>query len=510
MLKFLIIVFCSFAHDLEPPLFFEDPQAITKDNEDPGAEADVVEAPKDEDSDSESETAVEATKPHEVGSKRPWAPPNYSQQEAHLGYQAQDFEATPALRDRVNFWIDIYTKYTTDEGVLHDSLHVKVVYAAIDFRPIMNDSNIKERDRRRARKKLVEDKKLEIKERLTRLSRLNSSEGLSGEDLRYWKMFESFDEPNKFKEALGRKRLRFQLGQRDRFIQGIFYSGRYLTEMERIFKEAGMPLQLTRLPFVESSFNVKARSHVGASGIWQFMRYTGKKFMRLTPGSDERNDPLTATKSAARLMAMNYKILKKWPLAITAYNHGAGGVSRMVKKFGTDDISALVDERHRRFGFASASFYASFLAAVEVEKDAKKYFGDVYWDAPISSKSLQIIRPVGRHQVIEWFGGDEELAKEFNPHLTRNFWRGYARIYPKDFVRLPENKLETAQKHMEKLPNTPAPLNVGETYMVSSGENLWDISRNLGVSMNAMIEINGLDNPRQIRPGQKLLIPKKN
>src|SRR5690606_33234587 len=147
---------------------------------------------------------------------------------------------------------------------------------------------------------------------------------------------------------------------------------------------------LSRVPLVESSFNVKARSRVGASGIWQFMRYTGRRLLRINYAVDERNDPITATHAAARFLRMNYDILKKWPLAITAYNHGAAGVRRMVERYKTDDIVELADERHGRFKFASANFYATFLAALEVEKNADRYFGKVTWDIPLESKDVPL------------------------------------------------------------------------------------------------------------------------
>ena len=148
-----------------------------------------------------------------------------------------------------------------------------------------------------------------------------------------FKSFRFIFEKNKFKIASERNRLRMQLGQKDRFVLGIFFSGRYIREMEKIFREEKVPIELTRLPFVESSFNLYAYSKVGASGIWQFMRSTGRLFhLRIDNICDLRNDPLAATRAAARLLRMNYEMLKSWPLALTAYNHGPRGVSSIVKK----------------------------------------------------------------------------------------------------------------------------------------------------------------------------------
>src|SRR5690606_22709448 len=133
-------------------------------------------------------------------------------------------------------------------------------------------------------------------------------------------LFRKIGDPNKFLNAAHYKRLRFQLGLKDRFLDGVKLSGEYLPFMDRIFIEHGLPFELTRLPIVESRYNAKARSKVGASGIWQFMPRTGADFMMINDAVDERNDPLRATEAAAKLLSINYKTLGNWPLAVTAYN----------------------------------------------------------------------------------------------------------------------------------------------------------------------------------------------
>jgi membrane-bound lytic murein transglycosylase D len=469
--------------------------------------------------------AEEAVAPNPNEKERKWVAPQYAKQlessQRPLGYDENTFAIPEGLKERVQFWLDIYTKYTTDQGVLHDSLHVGVVYEPVDFTAIQKDASLNDRQKSKARRKLVEDKKKEIKDRLLALEKLSTTEGfdpktLAGEDLRYWQMFEKIDEEKKFKASSEKGRLRFQLGQKDRFQQGIYYSGRYLQEMEKIFAEAGLPIELTRLPFVESSFNVMARSRVGASGIWQFMRYTGKKFMRIHSSADERNDPIRATRAAARLLKLNYNMLQKWPLAITGYNHGPAGVQRMVQKFKTDDITALVDERHKRFGFASANFYASFLAAVHAEKDAKKYFGEVFWDGTVPAAEIKPKNRVNRKMLLSWFGGNETRARDLNPHLTRTFWSGHGALTEKDFLRVPNNKLKIALAEIEKPPVIKAGRSAGsdkvvagtESYVIGQGETLSEIANQMGISINRLMDLNDIENPRRIRAGQKILVPR--
>lgn len=480
-------------------------------------------------SDDEMAEIIEAEKADFVMlGQRAWQPPDYSGQEGALGWHADVFKVPKGMEPRVQFWRDIYTKYSTDQGVLHDSLHVGVVYEVLDFRPFMNDSNLTDRQKQKLRRDLVAKRKKEIRERLMRLADAKSPETLEGEDLRIWRLFEPYNESDKFRKALQRKRLRFQLGQSDRFLQGIYYSGRYLKEMEKIFRDRGLPVELTRLPFVESSFNVKARSRVGASGIWQFMRYTGRRFMRVRGAVDERNDPLRATAGAARLFRINFEMLKSWPLAITGYNHGPAGVQRVVKKFNTNDIVELVDERHGRFGFASANFYACFLAALEVEKNAHYYFGDkAHWDTPIESRELVLDGSLSLKPFLKWFSNNTALAKELNLHLQRSFWAGQMRLSAKDFVRVPAHQYEIAMQDLKVLKNAqvshavaqvsqprpeeglaPDESSRAEYYFIGAGETLSGIALQLGVSVRRLIELNEIENPRRIRAGQKLKVPK--
>src|ERR1700710_2447178 len=102
--------------------------------------------------------------------------------------------------------------------------------------------------------------------------------------------------------------------------------------MEEEFRRLGLPTELTRLPFVESSFNVNARSRVGASGVWQFMRRTAKPYMKVNKDVDERNDPIKSTLASSRVLKQNYMMLDSWPLALTGYNHGPYGVRGIVAK----------------------------------------------------------------------------------------------------------------------------------------------------------------------------------
>ena len=382
----------------------------------------------------------------ELANAEPWRAPDYEGQTGALGWSETLFEVPEGLKDRVAFWLDIYTKYTTDQGVIHDKMFIDHVYATVDFGPIMRDPTKNIFQKEKLRKKLVDDKKAEIASRIRRLHGRKTPEGLEGEDLRYWKLFETVKDADKFVEGSQPARIRFQQGQRDRFILGIFHSGRYLREMEKIFREEGLPVEITRLPFVESSFNIRARSRVGASGIWQFMPRTARQYMKIGRDIDERNDPWRATQASARLLRQNYMMLKSWPLALTGYNHGPYGIRAIVNKTGTNDIVQIIRTySSRSFGFASENFYACFLAALEAEKNARKYFGNVKWGQELAAVELRATRSMPYKTLLEIFDRDESALELANPHFTSVVRTGRASIPAGTFIRVPSGRQKVAE-----------------------------------------------------------------
>lgn len=318
------------------------------------------------------------------------------------------FTVDNRLRRNVDFWVDIYTKYDTTQGLIHDSKYIDLVYEVLDLRGVRRTETLIRAAKRKWRQVL-----LSVHEKQ------NHPERMTHEERRIFELFGSVSEPDQFRAATLRKRMRFQLGQKDRFREGLFHSGRYLPMMEEIFRKEGVPTELTRLPFVESSFNLNARSKVGASGIWQFMRSTGRLFLKVNDAVDERNDPIRATEAAAKLLKLNYESLRSWPLAVTAYNHGRKGLMRAVRKVGSSELEDVVGQyKSRSFGFASSNFFTELLAAIHVEKNAERYFGKMeratspdYVEAPIPD-SIRL------RDLIRFLKLDPSKLRELNPGLT--------------------------------------------------------------------------------------------
>jgi membrane-bound lytic murein transglycosylase D len=281
------------------------------------------------------------------------------------------FPLPEVLRPNVTFWKRVFAVFDRNGGLLHDMEDVSIVYH-IWYNDLPGDGPL--------RQDMIDEARIRYRAILETLADGKRFD-LTSDEQRVWELFKGKQYPMAFRAAMNA--MRFQGGMRSRFAEGLVRSWSYLPEMEQIFAEAGVPLELTRLPHIESSFENRALSKVGAAGMWQIMPATGRLYLRVDRAVDERLNVRAATRAAAYILRDNYEKLGTWPLAITAYNHGANGMRRAVDTVGTTDFGAIV-QRYRGplFGFASQNFYAEFLAALEVSQNYKQYFGDLLFTEP--------------------------------------------------------------------------------------------------------------------------------
>src|SRR6266850_8439789 len=258
------------------------------------------------------------------------------------------------LESRIEFWKKVYTQYGERDVIIHDRIHVNIIY------DVASDDDV------RSRIANVERALKEIRDNL------ETPESLSpiGKQVRDVILSNSVSLTPAVLDEL-RDNVHTQRGIKERFRDGVIRSGRYVDAFRETFTKEGVPEEIALLPLVESSFENRSLSKVGAAGIWQFTRGTGRIYMKVTRKLDERLDPSKATVAAARLLRGNYEALGSWPLAITAYNHGRGGIWHGAGEVGSTDIGDLVMRYHgKAFGFASRNFYAEFLAALDVSDRA--------------------------------------------------------------------------------------------------------------------------------------------
>lgn len=333
---------------------------------------------------------------------------------------ADIFHVPDELKARVGFWFDIYTRYGGNEHVIHHSDFPWIIFKVVDSTSANKAGANRWTNYHRARR-LVDTQKKQVIASLQKLARSKKSTKLSAEDKRIAELLKDVPGSRAAVYARAAAVTRSQLGQKDFYTQGLVSSSQYLTDMEAIFARYDLPIEITRLPLVESSFNLRAVSKVGASGIWQFMPSTGKvKKLRVDDQFDERNSPLKATEAAAKLMRENIRILKHWPLAITAYNHGPGGLIRASKRYGTTDLAAIIKKNDSRsFGFASSNFYCEFLAALHAEKYQQEVFGEVPRHAPLAYEQLSLPVQLRAKTIANLAGLTLEELRLYNPDLGR-------------------------------------------------------------------------------------------
>jgi membrane-bound lytic murein transglycosylase D len=409
------------------------------------------------------------------------------------------FPQPPELQPDVDFWVSIFATYTSDEGVLHDNRNLAVVYERLDMPAHLS---------RRERNRRVEERRKELQVVLRSLA-AGKRDNLSTEEARVLALWPDDVSNDTLSAAVGR--IRFQQGLRDRFRSGLERSGRWRDYVNEEFTALGIPLDIAALPHVESSYNPEARSHVGASGIWQFTRSTGRRFMRVDHVVDERNDPFVATQAAGRLLAYNYSLTGNWPMAITAYNHGLSGVRRAQSRHGdTAYVDILRNYNGRTFGFASRNFYVAFLAAREVDQNVEAYFSGVVPELPTDYATVSLSTYVsvsGLSEVINV--SPAEIAKH-NPGLQATVWQG-SKYLPIGYeLRLPRSMTSTPLAQLiNGLPDTAVfQKQLPDMFHnVARGDTLSQIAETYDTRVSTLVALNQLGSSHRIRAGQRLRLP---
>jgi membrane-bound lytic murein transglycosylase D len=414
---------------------------------------------------------------------------------------AEELPRPSGLEPDIRFWIRIFTEVTSQQVLIHDNQRLDIVYARLDL-PKGGADRTKRQFMNQANKK--------YQAILMTLSD-GKRDGLTTEEVRVLSLWSEAVDNDELRQAAGR--VRGQQGLADGFQKGLARSARWEAYILDSLDAAGVPAALVALPHVESSYNPKARSHVGAAGLWQFTRSTGRRFMQIDHVMDERRDPYQSSDAAAALLKYNYSILNSWPLAITAYNHGVSGMRRAVRTTGTDDIETIVRQyKGRSFGFASRNFYVAFLAALDVVRSANVYFDSIEWDLPDDTVTVTLPYYMSVQTLVDAFGVSQHTLKKNNPALLDSIWTGL-KFVPKGYdLRLPPAELAApVDQLLASIPNeqrfrhqTP-----DLEHRIRRGDSLSLIAVRYNTTVSELLAINNLKSRHRIRAGQVLHLPYK-
>jgi membrane-bound lytic murein transglycosylase D len=415
------------------------------------------------------------------------------------GDEADPFTHPPELERDVRFWIRVYTEVTTDQGLLHDDWNLGLVYEVLRFDPAASPA---QRERR------VNEAKARYAALLRKFA-AGSTDDLTAHEKRILHAFGDHATASDYRDAIDR--IRFQLGQADRFHEGLIRAAVWEKQIARTLSQHGVPPEIAALPHVESSFNLAAYSKVGAAGLWQFMPATARRYMRVDSLVDERLDPYSATEAAANLMLYNYRLVGTWPLAVTAYNHGPGGLRRIQDELGTSDIAVIVKRyRGATFGFASRNFYVAFLAALEVDRNAERYFGPITRLPDTDSTPVELPDYISVDALAKAFKVDMGALRVLNPALRPPIWNG-SRLVPRGYkLRLPgtqpQSEIAAGWARLPSAQRYVAQRNDG-THKLRRGETLAGVAAASGISVARLLAANGWSSAGAAGRGAVVHIP---
>jgi len=295
-------------------------------------------------------------------------------------------------------------------------------------------------------------------------------------------------------------------GEKNFFKKAYKRSGRYRMYIVSELKKAGLPVELSWLPLIESGFNVVALSKARALGLWQFIPSTGYKFgLKRDLCIDERIDPVKSTKAAIAYLKELHNIFGDWNTVLASYNCGEGRVLRVIR---SQNINYLDDfwDLYQRLPPETARYVPRFLATLHIVKNLEKYGLDsIKIDSPYEYKTVSVSKQAHLNDIAKNIGISKKILKELNPELRYD-------ILPSDqySLRVPPGKREELLAKLNDIPVCSPPIRTRIIYhKIRSGESLSTIARRYRTSVKRIMRANNLRKSNFIVAGKKLKIPQK-
>ncbi len=293
----------------------------------------------------------------------------------------------------------------------------------------------------------------------------------------------------------------YQTRNRSHFELWLTRSGRYLPSMKEIFKSFELPEDLVFLALIESGFNPHAYSRSKASGPWQFMKATGKKYgLKVTRWVDERRDPIKSTYAAAKYLKDLYGMFGSWPLALASYNAGEGKVMRAMARTKAEDFWDLSSTRYLRP--ETKNYVPQFMAATIIAKNPEKFGFSLSYYEPLKFDTVLIDRSTDLRVIARVVHSSYEIIKELNPELKKGMTPPLSPNYP---LRIPEGTKTLFEENFGKVPEYTKILK--QKHRVRRGETLLSISKRYGVPIQDLADTNSLDPNSKLHRGKILIIP---
>jgi membrane-bound lytic murein transglycosylase D len=306
---------------------------------------------------------------------------------------------------------------------------------------------------------------------------------------------------------------RFSTDKRGEFGRFLSRSGQYVPMISAKLEERGMPQDLIYLAMIESGFNPRAYSPAHASGLWQFIPATGRRYgLDINQAVDERNDPVKSTEAALDYLTYLHNRFGSWYLAAAGYNTGENRVGRIMREVtgserGDEFSYYRIWERLPR---ETRDYVPLMVAAARIAKEPEKYgFGDLELEAPLAYDEVVVPAATQLTTVAQAAGTTVAEIRRLNPHFKLNRTRNDRASE----VRIPQGTGDAFAANWPRVRQTatlaqaaPAPAARTRQYRVQRGDNLSVIARRHGVTVDQIRRANGIRGDR-IRAGATLRIP---
>ena len=294
----------------------------------------------------------------------------------------------------------------------------------------------------------------------------------------------------------------FQTRGRKPFSNWLARSERYIPFMRNHLKESGLPEDLVYMALIESGFNPYAYSRAKASGPWQFIYLTGKRYGLMSNWwIDERRDPEKSTIAAAKYLKDLYDIFECWYLAAAGYNAGEGKIATAMKRYRTEDFWELT--KYRYLKRETKDYVPQMIAAALIAKDPDKYgFFGIEYQEPLRYEKVKVPEVTDLRLIAQACEVTLDEIKELNPELSR--WCTPPN-FPDYEIKIPFGKKELFSKNFGNLYS-------GErfqfkTHLVKKGDTFSNIARLYRVDLEPILEMNRLNKRSRLAVGMNLLIP---
>lgn len=282
-------------------------------------------------------------------------------------------------------------------------------------------------------------------------------------------------------------------------------SGRWFPLLQRIASEEDMPPEIIYLSMMESGLNPKAVSRAKAVGLWQFMKSTGEMYnLQVTTWFDERRDPEKATRAAMKHLKDLYNDFGDWHMALAAYNCGAGGVRRAIRKSklsnpGYWEIRPFLPRETR-------DYVPLYIATSRITLDPGKYSftaDSLELHEPYLYDVVPINEPVNVGALAACAGVSSDSLQTLNPELVKSCTPPSQSPYP---LKVPYGNADVFSARFASL--TDEEKRPWLVHKVQKGETLQSIARHYRVNSADLADVNQLSGlSSRLRKGISLRIP---